>query len=96
MDDVCAVCKHDVADCTSDASQHLQNGVCPGCGHNYNTCTWENLLERAKAIIKATGKTYLQGPLKVPYITQVKMLDQLESEGLIGPIDAGRPREVYL
>lgn len=54
----------------------------------------EELIERAKKVIKESGRTYLQGPLKISYVQQVRILDELERRGLIGPANGSQPREI--
>ncbi len=58
----------------------------------------DDLLEEAIAEVKNAGKasaSLLQRRLRVGYARAARLLDILESKGIIGPGDGAKPREVY-
>lgn len=59
----------------------------------------DELYDEAVEIVKAAGKasaSLLQRRLKVGYARAARLLDIMESEGIIGPGDGAKPREVYM
>jgi len=57
------------------------------------------LLEEAKSLIMKTGKasaSYLQRMFRIGYARAASLLDMLEQEGVIGPADGSKPREVLI
>lgn len=59
----------------------------------------DSLLGEAKEIIVQSGKasaSLLQRRLKVGYARAARILDLLEDQGVIGPADGAKPREVFL
>ena len=59
----------------------------------------DELLEEARDLIVKAGKasaSYLQRRLKVGYARAARMLDILEDQGIIGPADGSKPREVLI
>lgn len=59
----------------------------------------DELLEEAKDIILKAGKasaSLLQRRLRVGYARAARLLDLLENQGLIGPGDGAKPREVLI
>ena len=99
----CTVCGHNQADCSSnlvtgtngEVEQRYSGTAICNCGHDDNECSWDELVERAKRVIKETGRGYLQMPLKVPYKTQVRIVDQLIEAGLIARKADNFGYEVY-
>jgi len=61
---------------------------------------WDDpLLEEAKQLIIQTGKasaSYLQRRFRIGYARAASLLDMLEQEGIIGPADGAKPREVLV
>lgn len=58
----------------------------------------EPLLEEAKQLVIETGKasaSYLQRRLKIGYARAARILDILEEQGVVGPAEGAKPREVY-
>ena len=56
------------------------------------------MLEQAKEEVIRAGKasaSFLQRRLKVGYARAARLLDLLEEQGIIGPGDGAKPREVY-
>ena len=54
--------------------------------------------EEAVATVLETGKasaTFLQRRLEIGYARAAKILDQMESKGIVGPARGAKPREVY-
>jgi S-DNA-T family DNA segregation ATPase FtsK/SpoIIIE len=57
------------------------------------------LLEEAKSLVIKTGKasaSYLQRMFRIGYARAASLLDTLEQEGVVGPIDGSKPREVLI
>ena len=72
--------------------------ICKNCGHDESKCTFDEVLRRAKELIQTKGKAsaaLLQMDLKISYATSARALEILEKEGLIGPANGAKPREVY-
>ena len=99
----CDVCGHNQEACSANlvtrpdgSIDHEYSGttVC-NCGHDDNNCSWDELVERAKQVIKETGRGYLQMPFKVPHTTQVRIVDQLTEAGLIARKADNAGYEVY-
>ena len=71
--------------------------ICKNCGHDESKCTFEEVERRAKELIiskKQASAAILQRDLKISYAKSVEVLEKLEAEGLIGPADGARPREL--
>ena len=59
----------------------------------------EELFDEAKEVIKRAGKasaSLLQRRLKIGYARAARLLDLLEEQGIIGPPDGAKPREVLI
>jgi S-DNA-T family DNA segregation ATPase FtsK/SpoIIIE len=59
----------------------------------------DSMLGEAKEVIRQSGKasaSLLQRRLKVGYARAARILDLLEEQGIVGPADGAKPREVYL
>ncbi|MFZ2167625.1 MAG: DNA translocase FtsK [Minisyncoccia bacterium] len=57
----------------------------------------DDLYEDAKASVEEAGRastSYLQRKLKIGYSRAARLMDVLESKGVIGPADGSKPREV--
>lgn len=75
----------------------MSENICKNCGHDESKCTFDEVVRRAKELIKAKGvasAALLQRDLKISYAKSGEVLDILESEGLIGPADGAKPRAV--
>lgn len=75
------------------------SSTCKNCGHDEEKCTFEEVVRRAKELIKQkqlASAALLQRDLKISYAKSVEVLDILEQEGLIGPTDGARPRTVNM
>jgi len=87
LDDV--VAKHNVP--------NLPNG---GILTNNTTSTDDDdILEQAKEAVINSGRasaTYLQRMFKVGYPRAASLLDQLEEQGVIGPVNGAKAREIYI
>ncbi len=67
-------------------------------GFESNEGDGDDLLEQAKEEVIRAGKasaSFLQRRLKVGYARAARLLDLLEEQGIIGPGDGAKPREVY-
>ncbi len=56
------------------------------------------LYEEAKSLVFETGNastTYLQRKLKVGYARAASLMDQLEANGIIGPSEGAKPRQIF-
>jgi len=64
------------------------------------TLAWDDpLLEEVKQLVIQTNKasaSYLQRRFRIGYARAASLLDMLEQEGLIGPADGAKPREVLV
>lgn len=59
----------------------------------------DDLLEKAKAAVITSGRasaTYLQRMFKIGYPRAASLLDQLEEQGVIGPVNGAKAREIYI
>jgi len=59
----------------------------------------DDMLEEAIAIVTKSGRastTFLQRRLGIGYPRASRLMDQLEEEGIIGPAEGGRSREVLV
>jgi len=59
----------------------------------------DNMYNEAKAIVMETGKasaSLLQRRLSVGYARAARLLDILEENGVIGPVNGAKPREIYV
>ncbi len=59
----------------------------------------DNMYEEAKDIVVAAGKasaSLLQRRLRVGYARAARLLDLMESQGVIGPADGAKPRDVLI
>lgn len=75
------------------------SSICKNCGHDEEKCTFEEVVRRAKELIKQKGiasAALLQRDLKISYAKSVEVLEILEQEGIVGPADGARPRTVNM
>jgi len=59
----------------------------------------DSLCEEAKRVVSEAGKasaSLLQRRLRVGYARAARLLDILEEQGVVGPSDGAKPREVYI
>ena len=59
----------------------------------------DEMYDRAVAIVAETGNasiSYIQRRLKVGYNRAARMVEQMENEGVVGPQEGTKPREVYV
>ncbi|MFA5777304.1 MAG: DNA translocase FtsK 4TM domain-containing protein [Parcubacteria group bacterium] len=59
----------------------------------------DSLFEEAKRVVSEAGKasaSLLQRRLRVGYSRAARLLDLLEEQGIVGPPDGAKPREVYI
>ncbi len=81
-----------------DTVVERQNGTVAGMPSESNTDD-DPLLEEAKDTVIRSNKasaTLLQRRLKIGYARAARLLDLLESQGIIGPGDGAKPREVLI
>jgi len=65
----------------------------------YGASDGDPLLSEAKEIIGQSGKasaSLLQRRLKLGYARAARILDLLEEQGVVGPADGAKPREIFL
>lgn len=58
----------------------------------------DSLYEQAKEIVLSTGNastTFLQRKLKVGYARAASLMDQLESQGIVGPAEGSKARKIF-
>jgi DNA segregation ATPase FtsK/SpoIIIE-like protein len=63
------------------------------------TDDFDQLVEDAKSVINSQQKAstaLLQRELKINYLTASRIIDRLESEGLVGKSDGANPRKVFI
>jgi S-DNA-T family DNA segregation ATPase FtsK/SpoIIIE len=75
-----------------------QSGLVGG-GSSFSSDDGDALLPDAKDVIRESGKasaSLLQRRLKIGYARAARILDLLEDQGIIGPADGAKPREVFL
>ena len=73
------------------------SNTCKNCGHDEEKCTFEEVVRRARELIKQkqlASAALLQRDLKISYAKSIEVLEILEQEGLIGPSDGANPRTV--
>lgn len=61
--------------------------------------TDEDLVQQAIAVIKENNKasaSFLQRKLRLGYSRASRIIDMLEEDGIIGPANGSKPREIYL
>lgn len=71
--------------------------ICKNCGHDESKCTFDEVVRRAKELIKTkqiASAALLQKDLKISYAKSAEVLEILEDEGLIGPADGANPRKI--
>jgi S-DNA-T family DNA segregation ATPase FtsK/SpoIIIE len=76
-----------------------QSGSIATGGSSFSDDDGDALLPDAKDVIRESGKasaSLLQRRLKVGYARAARILDLLEDQGVIGPPDGAKPREVFL
>jgi len=88
--------------------EHLKDGAKPE--YNFDIVTEEDrgefefdgqdgVYQQAVEIVRATKKasaSYLQRKLQIGYNRAARYIDMMEQEGLVGPQNGSKPREVYL
>jgi S-DNA-T family DNA segregation ATPase FtsK/SpoIIIE len=75
-------------------------GMMEDSGHaNAEKNTGDALFDQAQEIVLQAGNastTFLQRKLKIGYARAASLIDELESRGVIGPADGGKPRKLLL
>jgi len=59
----------------------------------------DEFLDEARELVIKAGKassSYLQRKLRIGYARAARILDLLEEEGVIGPADGSKPREILV
>lgn len=67
-------------------------------GAKENEIELDSLYEQAKDIVLSTGNastTFLQRKLKIGYARAASLMDQLESQGIVGPAEGSKPRKIF-
>ena len=70
-----------------------------GVGYNGDSDNEDDLLEEAKELIINSGKasaSFLQRRLSIGYARAARLLDILEENGIIGPSNGAKPREIMV
>lgn len=73
------------------------NDVIGLSGDDLNDDIDDDLYEEARSAVEEAGRastSYLQRKLKIGYSRAARLMDVLESKGVIGPADGSKPREV--
>jgi len=68
-------------------------------GFDFNSNSDDELLDEAKEVILQAGKasaSLLQRRLKIGYARAARLLDLLEEQGIIGPADGAKPRDILI
>jgi S-DNA-T family DNA segregation ATPase FtsK/SpoIIIE len=76
-----------------------QTRASPGFSFEAGTETEDELLSEAKEVVIQAGKasaSLLQRRLRVGYARAARLLDVLEEQGVVGPADGAKPREVFI
>lgn len=76
---------------------HLHEGE-GGFGTGENELELDSLYEQAKEVVLSTGNastTFLQRKLKIGYARAASLMDQLESQGIVGPAEGSKPRKIF-
>ena len=58
----------------------------------------DTLYDQAEEIVLGTGNastTFLQRKLKIGYARAASLMDQLETQGIVGPVDGSKPRKIF-
>jgi S-DNA-T family DNA segregation ATPase FtsK/SpoIIIE len=69
-----------------------------GAGEFFGGAGEDPLFEEVKKIVLETKKasaSFLQRRLRIGYSRAARLIDMLEEQGLVGPADGAKPREVY-
>ncbi|MFA6422494.1 MAG: DNA translocase FtsK 4TM domain-containing protein [Candidatus Buchananbacteria bacterium] len=85
----------------ADYIEEIENrsGTSGGSSGGFGDDDGDSLLGEVKEIIAQSGKasaSLLQRRLKIGYARAARILDLLEDQGVIGPADGAKPREVFL
>ena len=78
----------------SDANFNIDDDMSAGSG-----AAEDDLYMEAKDVVVQAGKasaSLLQRRLRIGYSRAARMLDLLENDGVVGPADGAKPREVYV
>lgn len=58
----------------------------------------DSLYEQAREVVLGTGNastTFLQRKLKIGYARAASLMDQLETQGIVGPAEGSKPRKIF-
>ncbi len=69
-----------------------------GAGEFFGGANEDPLFEEVKKIVRETKKasaSFLQRRLRIGYSRAARLIDMLEEQGIVGPADGAKPREVY-
>jgi S-DNA-T family DNA segregation ATPase FtsK/SpoIIIE len=83
----------------TDIMLFLKNGNDGNGAISIDNRSIEELYEEAKEEVIEAGKastSYLQRILRIGYVKAALLMDMLESRGVVGPDNSGRPREVII
>lgn len=81
----------------SGIGHETNDAVAMSMSVNFDDDSDDDLYEEARAAVAEAGRastSYLQRKLRIGYSRAARLMDILESKGVIGPADGSRPREV--
>ncbi len=77
----------------------MKPSICSECGHNSSKCSRSETYWRAIELIqlkKSASAALLQRDLKISYAAASQVLEDLESDGLVGPSDGKNSRSINI
>ena len=81
-----------------ESLEHSEAGKEEGAGEFFGGADNDPLFEEVKKIVLETKKasaSFLQRRLRIGYSRAARLIDMLEEQGIVGPADGAKPREVY-
>jgi len=81
-----------------ESLEHVEASKEEGASEFFGGAGEDPLFEEVKKIVIETKKasaSFLQRRLRIGYSRAARLIDMLEEQGLVGPADGAKPREVY-